>query len=244
MDGIYREKGDEGSVYHTKNIGDSFSFFLNVKPENRKDDQKQLLFSAGFRNIDFYRDRKSGQLIAETFTSCKDCGNNKKQKNVDGHYIFPGTNVEPNKLHSFAVSMDAENGRISVLMNGKRLKDINLGKDYTETYKKDVWSRGLILALHDSGDGALLTGYARDMVSYNRAVTGTELMELHKKYADPLIEVSGWNAQRSKKLYWNRRPSGKSQQFQQVFQGKEIYCKKLKRRSASSGFKINFQKHI
>ncbi|HMV80756.1 MAG TPA: hypothetical protein PKA14_22710, partial [Leptospiraceae bacterium] len=87
---------------------------------------------------DFFRDRKSGQLIAETFTFCKDCGNNKKQKNVDGRYIFPGTNVELNKWHSFAVSMDAKNGRVSVLMNGKRLKDINLGKDYTETYKKDV----------------------------------------------------------------------------------------------------------
>ncbi|HMY68647.1 MAG TPA: hypothetical protein PK453_04255 [Leptospiraceae bacterium] len=46
--------------------------------------------------------------------------------------------MELNKWHSFAVSMDAKNGRVSVLMNGKRLKDINLGKDYTETYKKDV----------------------------------------------------------------------------------------------------------
>lgn len=193
MDGIYGYSYDQGTINDSKNRGDGFSFFLNVKPEARKDDRKQLLFSGGYRSIDFYRDIKTGQLIVETSASCPDCGKNGKNKWVQGDYKFPDIKIELNKWHNFAVSMDTKNGRASILVNGKRLKDINLGKSYIEVYSKGPWYRNQILALDMAGNGSLLTGYARDMAAFDRAVSGKELFELQKKYAinkaDTVVET-------------------------------------------------------
>lgn len=182
MDGIYGYTYDQGTISDVKNRGEGFSFFLNVKPEKRKDDKKQLLFSGGYRNLDFYRDSKTGQLIVETGASCKDCGKNGKGKWIQGDYRYPDVKIELDKWHNFAVSMDTKNSRVSILVNGKRLKDINLGKDYTEVYKNQIWYKNQILALDMAGNGSLLTGYVRDMTAYDRAVTGKELFELQKKY--------------------------------------------------------------
>ncbi|HMZ57197.1 MAG TPA: ankyrin repeat domain-containing protein [Leptospiraceae bacterium] len=190
MDGIYGYTYDQGTISFASDAPeDGYSFSLNVKPEDRKDERQQLLFSGGYRNLDFYRNRKNGQLEVHASSFCKDCGKNKKERWIQATYKFSDVNIELNKWHNFTVSMDFKNSRASVLVNGKRLKDINLGADYTDVYKKRIYYRNQVLALDMAGNGSLLKGYVRDMVAYDRSLSGKELLEVQKKYAVNKINV-------------------------------------------------------
>lgn len=185
MKGEYIDKMyNEGKItfYETPKTG--LSVFINVKPEKPKKDAFLKLFTVGSRTADFFVEKKTGKLSVTTGMSCEKCSNGKSLW-LTSEYYYPET-VELDKWHSFAVSIDYKTARIAVIMNGKRLKDINLGKKAADIYFKDN-SSGIEtndgLYLGSSGGLAILKGYARDMVVYDRVLNGKELSELYKKYA-------------------------------------------------------------
>lgn len=177
---------NEGKVVLGKKPESGVTVFLNIKPEKRNDDGLEKLFTVGYRVLDFYRDKKSGNLFVRAGLQCGGCRNG-KDENRTAEYFF-SEKVELDKWHSFVVSIDYKKARASILMNGKRLKDINLGKKLAAIYFKEdkydeEWNFShQAMDLGESGEGFVLKGYVRDMVAYDRTLNGKELFDLYQKY--------------------------------------------------------------
>lgn len=179
-----------------KNPDKGLTVFVNLKPQQPKEDRPwAYLFGLGYRMIDFYFD-KSGKIFILTDVTCPKCGPNGTRKTVSGVYEIEDVVLTLDKWHSFAVSLDMTNNRAMVIIDGKRLKDVNLGKDFFKVYFQMDKSYSYYLRQHMGltmfGNGSVYKGYARDMMTYSRTLSGKEMTLLYKKHAlsmTPVTEV-------------------------------------------------------
>ncbi len=191
MNGLYTANSDMGDANAASSLPEEgHSFSVSVKLEERKDDEKYLLFSAGSRNLRFQRNKKTGKLEIESVVWIP--GKDGKDIPVVGMYRYPDVSVELNKWHNFTVSLDLKKQTASISMDGKRLKDLNLGSNFAEGYKKRYYKER-ILSLNP-GDGSVLKGYVRNITYYSRPLNSTEMIDVQKKFAvnasDSIAEVN------------------------------------------------------
>ncbi|MDX1958896.1 MAG: ankyrin repeat domain-containing protein [Leptospiraceae bacterium] len=175
-----------GDVNFSEKPKDSYSVAINIKPETRTDNRNQILFTVGYRMIVFYRNPKSGTLFVESSSSCENCSKTKESLWLQGKYSYNDVKIDFDKWNNFVVSVDFKNNRAAILHNGKRLKDINLGKDFFRVFNQKSsydYFRRTAMSLDMFGSGSVFKGYVRDMILYNRLLTGKELVALEQKYS-------------------------------------------------------------
>lgn len=185
-DGVYNTCGTQTGVLRLNNniSQDGFSVSLNFFPETRKDDRLYLLFSLGGKFLNFYRDQNTGKLLFTTAGWCRNCG--KDNLLAAGLYEYTDVTVELEKWHSMTVSVDLKNKKISVIYDGKRLKDINPSNEIV-FYRNERGNE--LLDLENGGFGVVFKGFVKDVVGYNRVLSGNEMMAVQKKYAMNKTEI-------------------------------------------------------
>lgn len=100
--------------------------------------------------------------------------------------------MELNQWIDLIVSIDPDQNRIRVHLNGRRLDDIYLYDDFVESYQ----TSNADFQFYNRGNGDVLNGRVDHLVIYDRALNANELEALHRRLvsdrgADPDSPVAG-----------------------------------------------------
>lgn len=181
IDEFYNDGWFQLSVLEKSKTG--LGFFISMKPEKRTEGEDSFLFGLGDNDFNFFINNKTGKLKFSAAVYCPTCGKDGQYRTLNEKYEFKDEKVDFEKWHNFVVSVNLKERRVSTLLNGKRLKDIQLSKQFMEVYENKVSSRKA-MNLSFNGMGLPFKGYARDVIFYSRTINANEMKELNKKYGD------------------------------------------------------------
>lgn len=199
--GAYYMSGEYGYTMNGKYVGKMFNegkgFFrqgtpdplisgagmsINIKPEKSKK-VESTLFGLGNRRITYFVQNNTGKLAVWIEAQCENCGPRGGRAGIDDAYIFPDVTVEFGKWYTFVVSLDIQNQRLMTLMNGRRLKDMSLSKQFLEINPKTA-PYGYAMSLTYDGTGTPFKGFAKDVAIYARTLNHNEMLAVAAKYGD------------------------------------------------------------
>lgn len=187
MNGKYVGKMyNEGKAFFRQNSPNPLltgaSMSVNIKPE-KSAKVESTLFGLGDRRITYFVQNSTGKLAVWIEAYCDKCGPRGGRASIDDAYIFPDVTVEFGKWYTFVVSLDIQNQRLKTLMNGRRLKDMNLSKQFLEINAKsapDIYA----MSLTYDGTGTPFKGFAKDVAIYDRTLNHNEMLAVAAKYGD------------------------------------------------------------
>lgn len=98
---------------------------------------------------------------------------------ADSFFLLKKAKVEPKQWNSLVLSFDANRKRIRVLLNGRRLDDINISDRMADNYKSKQAQR---FWFHQYRRGDLLHGYADEFAFFEKPLTGSEMIAFHNDF--------------------------------------------------------------
>ncbi|MDW7692041.1 hypothetical protein R9C00_15135 [Flammeovirgaceae bacterium SG7u.111] len=179
-DGVYDSNRTSGSYqafdYGEKGFPNGFTVHANVKV-SKSEERRKFVLGLGYRKFEFslfddelmFNAHLYGKLAPEDY------------EYSDDNYYLSEVPFEYDQWNSFIISTDFYSKRIYLVINGKRYDDIHLSNRFIEFFKKyGVGTDGV--KFYNYGWGAILNGYADDVVVYERKLNISEMMALYNKY--------------------------------------------------------------
>ena len=186
--GLYQSNGkyidNNGGFLVTKDIlpfNDGLTIALKFRL-NSSDKPRRSLFTIGSRKFDvaMFENRLTISPQVSYYTKPRP-RTMKDMEFSNDFYVYPGVHLENKRWYHIIFSTDIRSGRLYTMLDGKRLKDIQLSRRLIKFWKKRNNNR-IAFQFHNWGYGGVFNGQADDLVVYNRAMNSKELSALYRKF--------------------------------------------------------------
>ncbi len=174
-DGKYGGTGGTGgkALFDNGFFSNKFTFAFNFKLNKAGENMcsKGLFFTGAYRTWGV------GSIKGKLFVEL-DMGS----KGGSYSYLLPKARVKVKKWHTIVVAMNRSQRRINLYFDGRRLKDINMTDDmYNALQKFEPYSDYDGASFQNYGCGAVLNGYADNLVVFKRRLNSAEVKKLYNK---------------------------------------------------------------